>query len=414
MAGASDPSPIAYYYCEVGVRERLALSRTSRPEERTEGSFLLQARFEPSVLRRLPLEERAGVRFAPEVAMFCFPHGVRLVNASVAAANAIPKVTSFVLTASDKSRMYGACIVWYERLPDGVVQACVDEVMPECDGLERAAERALAGELHAPEAICLLSSAPIFEALNSCCRQLFRMRLSGGDPASTEYMLTEASLRPLLTTPLPDYGGRVDIPLGNVTVHVAIPPANELPHTMAGRDFLLLFECLDVSSVIVLWALLLAEQKVLLQARQTHVLTMAAESLCALLFPFSWQHVYIPILPASLLDILQAPVPFLIGIDEEVLGMAEQGGLVPDDVVQVDLDASSIVCDPEVARAIRLPQKQYHKLYKALAPFCRASGRQSEDAEGGAEGVAAAGGTPARLAASARELQTSPDGPEYL
>ena len=68
MAGASDASPIAYYYCEVGVRERLALSRTSRPEERTEGSFLLQARFEPSVLRRLPLEERPGVRFAPEVA----------------------------------------------------------------------------------------------------------------------------------------------------------------------------------------------------------------------------------------------------------------------------------------------------------------------------------------------------------
>jgi len=267
MACASDASPIAYYYCEVGVRERLALSRTSRPEERTEGSFLLQARFEPSVLRRLPLEERPGVRFAPEVAMFCFPHGVRLVNASVAAANAIPKVTSFVLTASDKSRMYGACIVWYEPLPDGVVQACVDEVMPECDGVERAAERALAGELHAPEAICLLSSAPIFEALNSCCRQLFRMRLSGGDPASTEYMLTEASLRPLLTTPLPDYGGRVDVPLGNVSIHVVIPPANELPHTMAGRDFLLLFECLDVSSVIVLWALLLAEQKVLLQAR---------------------------------------------------------------------------------------------------------------------------------------------------
>ena len=39
----------------------------------------------------------------------------------------------------------------------------------------------------------------------------------------------------------------------------------------------------------------------------------------------------------TLTDSLQAPVPFLIGIDEEVLGMAEQGGLVPDDVVQVDL-----------------------------------------------------------------------------
>lgn len=40
----------------------------------------------------------------------------------------------------------------------------------------------------------------------------------------------------------------------------------------------------------------------------THVLTMAAETLSALLFPFVWQHVYIPILPERLLDILQAPV----------------------------------------------------------------------------------------------------------
>ena len=123
MAGASDASPIAYYYCEVGVRERLALSRTSRPEERTEGSFLLQARFEPSVLRRLPLEERPGVRFAPEVAMFCFPHGVRLVTPEMAAARPLPVVNSFVLTLESGARMHGACIIWYEPLPARALQA---------------------------------------------------------------------------------------------------------------------------------------------------------------------------------------------------------------------------------------------------------------------------------------------------
>ena len=89
-------------------------------------------------------------------------------------------------------------------------------------------------------------------------------------------------------------------------VPLAMPAANQLPHTMAGRDFLHLFQCLDVSSVMMIWALLLAEQKVVLQAKQPHILTMAAETLHALLFPFSWCHVYIPILPARLLDILQA------------------------------------------------------------------------------------------------------------
>ena len=38
--------------------------------------------------------------------------------------------------------------------------------------------------------------------------------------------------------------------------------------------------------------------------------TGASLRLCAILFPFTWQHVYIPILPARLLDILQARAQF--------------------------------------------------------------------------------------------------------
>ena len=123
-----------------------------------------------------------------------------------------------------------------------------------------------------------------------------------------------------------------------------------------------------------LWGLVLTEAKVVLQARQPHLLTMAAETLSALLFPFSWQHVYIPILPARLLDILRAPVPFLIGVDDQVLGMAEKmaGGGIPDEVVQVDLDKNEVLCGEAQAQAVVLPQKPYAKLYKALLPYCRA------------------------------------------
>lgn len=39
-----------------------------------------------------------------------------------------------------------------------------------------------------------------------------------------------------------------------------------------------------------------------------------AESVTALMFPFQWQHVYVPILPASLLHFLDAPVPYLMGL----------------------------------------------------------------------------------------------------
>jgi hypothetical protein len=44
------------------------------------------------------------------------------------------------------------------------------------------------------------------------------------------------------------------------------------------------------------------------------LLTPIAEALVGLLFPFRWQHIYVPLCPASLLDFLEAPVPFIIGL----------------------------------------------------------------------------------------------------
>jgi len=41
---------------------------------------------------------------------------------------------------------------------------------------------------------------------------------------------------------------------------------------------------------------------------------VVSECITALLFPFSWQHVYVPILPASLHHFLDAPVPFIMGL----------------------------------------------------------------------------------------------------
>ena len=34
----------------------------------------------------------------------------------------------------------------------------------------------------------------------------------------------------------------------------------------------------------------------------------------ALLFPFSWHHVFVPILPASQIGFLDAPVPYIMGL----------------------------------------------------------------------------------------------------
>ena len=43
-------------------------------------------------------------------------------------------------------------------------------------------------------------------------------------------------------------------------------------------------------------------------------LMLVCESVCALLYPFSWPHVYVPILPPNLENFLDAPVPYFMGL----------------------------------------------------------------------------------------------------
>lgn len=43
-------------------------------------------------------------------------------------------------------------------------------------------------------------------------------------------------------------------------------------------------------------------------------LSKCGHAAVATLYPFTWQHTYVPVLPASMIDIVCSPTPFLIGI----------------------------------------------------------------------------------------------------
>jgi len=52
------------------------------------------------------------------------------------------------------------------------------------------------------------------------------------------------------------------------------------------------------------------------------------------MFPFQWKHTLIPILPLSIVDMLDAPVPYIVGVQPS----AALDQIDFDDVVRVFLD----------------------------------------------------------------------------
>nr|CAH7753126.1 unnamed protein product [Callosobruchus chinensis] len=100
------------------------------------------------------------------------------------------------------------------------------------------------------------------------------------------------------------------LPPASAIIQHPSPPL-ELPHL--DYPMRMVFVWLGVDIVVQLFTCLLLECQVLLRSSDPHRLMVVAECLTSLLFPFTWPHVYVPILPASLHHFLDAPVPFLMG-----------------------------------------------------------------------------------------------------
>ncbi|CAI9536869.1 unnamed protein product, partial [Staurois parvus] len=97
---------------------------------------------------------------------------------------------------------------------------------------------------------------------------------------------------------------------GNEVIELCRPMDSRLEHV----DFDCLFRCLSVCHLIKVFASLLLERRVIFVADNLSTLSKCAHAVVAMLYPFTWQHTYIPVLPASMIDIVCSPTPFLIGI----------------------------------------------------------------------------------------------------
>lgn len=71
---------------------------------------------------------------------------------------------------------------------------------------------------------------------------------------------------------------------------------------------------LSVEKIVDIVRALLEEKTVIFVSQSQVAVGYAIESLISFLFPLKWEHVILPILPLSLLNLLEAPIPMIAGV----------------------------------------------------------------------------------------------------
>ena len=102
--------------------------------------------------------------------------------------------------------------------------------------------------------------------------------------------------------------------------------------------FEILLQTLKPEKIIQLFTALLLERKVVLIKKDIGDIALIMHSLISLLNPFTWNFIIITYLTAELVDMLDAPVPFLIGVSSDTWDQICTIKEFPEDIIIFDLE----------------------------------------------------------------------------
>ncbi|KAL6074727.1 DENN MADD domain containing 1A [Balamuthia mandrillaris] len=266
----------------------------------------------------------AGDKIASAITRFCFPEAEapdpkgKIRKKLLSKLSSHSETFSFVLTEADGSRQFGYCRRM--KAPDpkrktGYVLEC----------------------------FCILSLHSQFSLFRQILDIVEDRRRASNTGAFT-------FLKSVLTHEFPQPGERIVVNTFSLRKGV---DREEYPLVRSLRtefdyldyvSFATLFRLVPVNKIIDLVSHLLLERRCIIAAKHLGTLSTCINAIGALLYPFSWQHVFIPVLPQSLLDYCSAPMPFLLGILDSSLPLLKK--LPMEEVVVLNVDRGSFIMDP--------------------------------------------------------------------
>ncbi|XP_063033856.1 DENN domain-containing protein 2C isoform X1 [Melospiza melodia melodia] len=255
---------------------------------------------------------------------------------------------SFVLTGEDGSRWFGYC----------------RKLLPEGKGKRL------------PEVYCIVSRLGCFNLFSKILDEVEKRREMS--PA-----LVHPFMRSVMEAPFPAPGRTITVrsflPGAGDEVTQVMELCRPLDSRLEHVDFECLLQCLSVSHTIRVFASLLLERRVIFVADNLSTLSKCGHAAVATLYPFTWQHTYIPVLPASMIDIVCSPTPFLIGILS--CSLPQLWDLPIEEVLIVDLCADKFLQEVSDEDEI-LPHKLQAALIQILEERSEILSHEQNDTQG--------------------------------
>ncbi|KAJ0745683.1 putative cDENN domain, uDENN domain, tripartite DENN domain, DENN domain lobe protein [Helianthus annuus] len=116
---------------------------------------------------------------------------------------------------------------------------------------------------------------------------------------------------------------------------------------------------LRLEHILTIFVGALLEKQIVFVCSNLGILSASVLSIIPLIRPYQWQSFFMPVLPNDMLDFLDAPVPFIVGVKSKTAEVQSKSG----NVILVDANKNQV-------KSLSIPHfPKYKELYAALTPY---------------------------------------------
>ncbi|XP_066927993.1 DENN domain-containing protein 3-like [Clytia hemisphaerica] len=301
----------------------------------------------PSSGVRRSISHKPGTKrilpFSPEVTSslptFCYPDGGFIYRQP-----RDPDINYLVLTNMEGQRTYAVSMTFY--CPFSMIESTVEkgqflllaETGPE-DSFE-----ALVSTVYVPICVCLVSLFPFMDTLKGCLSALIPQLKNQNINEIWRPIMKLATV--VTTIPVPPPGPlAISFTLFG-SLHVIHPPP-EAGRRVVDIDLQLPILIFKPDVMIQIITCFLTQQRMVFVSSTYSLLTLIIEAIFTYLDPINWRLTYVPVLPNSLGDLVEAPGPFIMGVHSKLRSKVKQIRAQPEtpSIVMVDIDKGTIDID---------------------------------------------------------------------
>ena len=192
-----------------------------------------------------------------------------------------------------------------------------------------------------PESISLISKYPLFMSMDKCLRCM--ISLQSEDMNNLINHLVNEVPFPKKNTQIQFYIPKIQAPIilnheynkflsnknkNNINTNNCINNTNNNILSTSQINMKLLLERISVENIIMIFQLMLLEQKILFLENNYQILSEISFIFLELIYPLIWINPFLPVLSIKTVQFLQSPVPYIMGLDEYLLKYANESKFI--------------------------------------------------------------------------------------